>query len=153
MASLPTKKSSPKKIDREKMNKLMDSIEDDMLKKDYPIHYRNIVNVIETNKKDSIIWRSQLNRLSKIGDELNIVGECYAVRQELERRPKMKVISDRLKELDKDEIEFILPFIKSEIKYNLGSGKKSKKKKKQKKATQKKRKHKKKGSTKKKEKI
>ena len=111
----------------------MDSIEDDMLKKDYPIHYRNIVNVIEKNKKDSFIWRSQLNRLSKMGNELNIVGERYAVRQELERRPKMKLISDRLKELDKDEIEFILPFIKSEIKYNLGSGKKSKKKKKQKK--------------------
>lgn len=144
MASLPTKKSSPKKIDREKMNKLMDSIEDDMLKKDYPIHYRNIVNVIEKNKKDSFIWKSQLNRLSKIGDELNIVGECYAVRQELERRPKMKIIVDRLKELDKDEIEFILPFIKSEIKYNLGSGKKSKKKRKQKKDNTKKRQHKKK---------
>ena len=52
----------------------------------------------------------------------------------------MKVISDRLKELDKDEIEFILPFIKSEIKYNLGSGKKSKKKRKQKKDKTKKKK-------------
>ena len=114
-----TKTSSPKKIDREKMYKLMDSIAADMIKKDYPIHYRNIVNVIEKNKKDSFIWREQLNRLSEMGDELNIVGERYAVRQELERRPKMKVISDRLLQLDKDEIEFILPFIKSEIKYNL----------------------------------
>tara|TARA_Y100000816_G_scaffold289019_1_gene274679 strand:+ start:808 stop:1206 length:399 start_codon:yes stop_codon:yes gene_type:complete len=116
-----TKTSSPKKIDREKMDKLMDSIEADMFKKDYPIHYRNIVNVIEKNKKDSFIWRSQLNRLSEMADELNIVGQRYAVRQELERRPKMKVIADRLKELDKDEIEFILPFIKSEIKYTIGS--------------------------------
>ena len=140
MASLTIKKSSPKKIDREKMNKLMDSIEADMFKKDYPIHYRNIVNVIEKNKKDSFIWRNKLNRLSKIGDELNIVGEHYAVKQELERRPKMKVIADRLKELDKDEIEFILPFIKSEIKYIVGSGKKSKKKIKQKKDKTKKKK-------------
>ena len=116
-----TKISSPKKIDREKMDKLMDSIEADMFKKDYPIHYHNIVNVIEKNKKNSFIWRSQLNRLSEMADELNIVGERYAVRQELERRPKMKVIADRLKELDKDEIEFILPFIKSEIKYTVGS--------------------------------
>jgi len=54
-----TKTSSPKKIDREKMYKLMDSIEYDMVKKDYPIHYRNIVSVIEKNKKDSFIWRNQ----------------------------------------------------------------------------------------------
>ena len=136
-----TKTSSSKKIDREKMDKLMDSIEDDMVRKDYPIHYRNIVSVIEKNKKDSFIWRNQLNRLSEMGTELNISGERNAVRQEVERRPKMKVIADRLLELDNDEIEFILPFIKSEIKYTLGSGKKkSKKKRKQKKGTTKKKK-------------
>ena len=136
-----TKTSSPKKIDKEKMDKLMDSIEDDMVRKDYPIHYRNIVSVIEKNKKDNFIWRDQLNRLSQMGTELNISGERNAVRQEVERRPKMKVIADRLLELDNDEIEFILPFIKSEIKYNLGSGKKkSKKKRKQKKGTTKKKK-------------
>ena len=140
MPSLTIKKSSPKKIDRQKMNKLMESIEDDMFKKDYPIYYHNIVNVIEKNKNDSFIWRNKLNRLSKIGDELNIVGENYAVKQELERRPKMKVIADRLKELDKYEIEFILPFIKSKIKYLIGSGKKSKKKIKQKKDKTKKKK-------------
>ena len=139
-----TKTSSPKKIDKEKMNKLMDSIEDDMVRKDYPIHYRNIVSVIEKNKKDSFIWRDQLNRLSKMGNELNIVGERHAVRQELERRPKMKVIADRLLELDDEEIELIIPFIKNEIKYNLGSGKKkSKKKRKQKKDKTKKKKKKK----------
>ena len=135
-----TKTSSPKKIDQEKMDKLMDSIEADMFKRGYPIHYRNIVNVIEKNKKDSFIWRSQLNRLSEMGDELNIIGEPYAVKQEQERRPKMKVIADRLKDLDKDEIEFILPFIKREIKYTIGSGKKSKKKRKQKKGNTKKKK-------------
>ena len=133
-----TKTSSPKKIDKEKMNKLMYSIEDDMVIKDYPIHYRNIVSVIEKNKKYSFIWRDQLNRLSKMGNELNIVGERHAVRQELERRPKMKVIADRLLELDDEEIELIIPFIKNEIKYNLGSGKKIKKKEKTKKRQNKK---------------
>jgi len=74
-----------------------------------------------------------------MGNELNIIGERHAVRQEVERRPKMKVIADRLLELNNDEIEFILPLIKDELKYTLGSGKKkSKKRENKKKATQKK---------------
>jgi hypothetical protein len=77
-----------------------------------------------------------------MGNELNIIGERHAVRQEVERRPKMKVIADRLLELNNDEIEFILPLIKDELKYTLGSGKKkSKKKRKQKKGNTKKRKN------------
>lgn len=143
MKSLVTKKTSRKKIDEEKIMKLMYSIENDMLKRNYPIHYRDIINLIQQNKNRSEIWRNQLKTLSRMGNELNIIGDDYAVRQEKERRPKLKIISDRLLELNDDEISYIIPLIKEQL-YDFGvninakgikkskTSKKSKKKKKKK---------------------
>ena len=77
---------------------------------------------------------------SAMGNQLNIIGSDYAVKQEQERRPKMKIIADRFLQLSNNEINYIIPLIEEDIKFhmNYALGKKKKKTKKNRKKKKKK---------------
>ena len=124
----------------EKVNTTINHIQNDLYYTNYPKYYNTIVTMLKDTKERLRLRKDTLNMYSAMGNQLNIVGPDYAVKQEKERRPKMKIIADRFLELSNNEINYIIPLIEEDIKFHMdyASGKKKKKTKKNRKKKKKK---------------
>tara|TARA_Y100001980_G_C14538974_1_gene316298 strand:+ start:1303 stop:1758 length:456 start_codon:yes stop_codon:yes gene_type:complete len=116
----------------EKVNTTINHIQNDLYYTNYPKYYNTIVTMLKDTKERLRLRKDTLTMYSAMGNQLNIVGPDYAVKQEKERRPKMKIIADRFLELSNNEINYIIPLIEEDIKFHMdyASGKKKKKTKK-----------------------
>ena len=124
----------------EKVNTTINHIQNDLYYTNYPKYYNTIVTMLKDTKEKLRLRKDTLTMYSAMGNQLNIVGPDYAVKQEKERRPKMKIIADRFLELSNNEINYIIPLIEEDIKFHMdyASGKKKKKTKKNRKKKKKK---------------
>lgn len=124
----------------EKVNTTINHIQNDLYYTNYPKYYNTIVTMLKDTKERLRLRKDTLTMYSAMGNQLNIVGPDYAVKQEKERRPKMKIIADRFLELSNNEINYIIPLIEEDIKFHMdyASGKKKKKTKKNRKKKKKK---------------
>ena len=124
----------------EKVNTTINHIQNDLYYTNYPKYYNTIVTMLKDTKERLRLRKDTLTMYSAMGNQLNIVGPDYAVKQEKERRPKMKIIADRSLELSNNEINYIIPLIEEDIKFHMdyASGKKKKKTKKNRKKKKKK---------------
>ena len=124
----------------EKVNTIFNHIQNDLYYTNYPKYYTTILTMLKDTKERLRLRKDTLTMYSAMGNQLNIVGSDYAVKQEKERRPKMKIIADRFLELSNNEINYIIPLIEQDIKFHMdyALGKKKKKTKKNRKKKKKK---------------
>tara|TARA_B100001175_G_scaffold111002_1_gene94253 strand:+ start:4788 stop:5240 length:453 start_codon:yes stop_codon:yes gene_type:complete len=113
----------------ERVNTILNLMRNDLYYTNYPKYYNTIVTILKDTKERLRLRKDTLTMYSAMGNQLNIVGSDYAVKQEKERRPKMKIIADRFLELSNNEINYIIPLIEEDIKFHMdyASGKKKKK--------------------------
>ena len=75
--------------------------------------------MLKDTKERLRLRKDTLTMYSAMGNQLNILGPDYAVKQEKERRPKMKIIADRFLQLSNNEINYIIPLIEEDIKFHI----------------------------------
>ena len=95
----------------EKVNTTINHIQNDLYYTNYPKYYNTIVTMLKDTKERLRLRKDTLTMYSAMGNQLNIVGPNYAVKQEKERRPKMKIIADRFLQLSNNEIKTITKII------------------------------------------
>jgi len=103
----------------EKVNTIFNDIQNDLYYTNYPKYYNTILTMLKDTKERLRLRKDTLTMYSAMGNQLNILGPDYAVKQEKERRPKMKIIADRFLQLSNNEINYIIPLIEEDIKFHI----------------------------------